>query len=56
MNHPERSHQPTAERDREHPASGRPGLLAALVLGSGGFLLVTRGAASADLCDAMRTG
>jgi len=43
MNYPERSHQPTEERTREHPTSGWVGLLLALVLGGGGFLLVVRG-------------
>jgi hypothetical protein len=43
MNYPERAHEPTEERTREHPTSGWVGLLFALVLGAGGFLLVVRG-------------
>ena len=49
MNYPERSHQPTEERAREHPTSGWVGLLAALLLGGAGFLLVVRGEPAAAL-------
>jgi len=53
MNYPQRSHEPTEERVREHPASGWLGLLAALALGGGGFLLVARGEFPAALLVAL---
>ncbi|HUO80748.1 MAG TPA: SPFH domain-containing protein [Steroidobacteraceae bacterium] len=43
MNYPEPSHEPTEERNREHPTSGWVGLLLALAFAGGGLLLVARG-------------
>jgi hypothetical protein len=49
MNYPERRHEPTAERNREHPTSGWVGLLLALLLGGVGLLLLVRGEVPAVL-------
>jgi regulator of protease activity HflC (stomatin/prohibitin superfamily) len=53
MNYPDRRHEPTEERNREHPTSGWVGLLLALLLGGVGLLLVVRGEVPAVLLVAL---
>jgi regulator of protease activity HflC (stomatin/prohibitin superfamily) len=53
MNYPQRAHEPTEERTREHPTTGWVGLLFALALGGVGFLLVVRGEVPAVLLVAL---